>query len=152
MSKEELVHVCSPGTQNQQNVCVCALGKPDEVTSAGSEAGVSNLSEAAELTTYAFATIPYCLPIRRPPNASSGAHPSQCATAPHKSRPAEAACRRRGSPALSCSVFSSRLCSFYQSCPRITQKAWNIEFRQNGGKFVLVKSLSLKRSISWWGR
>lgn len=99
------MYVCSPGTQNQQNVCVCTLGKPDEVTNAGSEAGVSNLSEAAELTTYAFATIPYCLPIRRPPNASNGAHPSQCATAPHKSRPAEAACQRRGSPALSCFGF-----------------------------------------------
>lgn len=95
----------SRDTEPTECMCVRALGKPDQVTNAGSEAGVSNLSEAADLTTYAFATIPYCLPIRRPPNASNGAHPSQCAIAPHKSRPAEAACRRRGSPALSCSVF-----------------------------------------------
>lgn len=40
MSEDEDEHVCSPGTQNQQNVCVCLLGKPDEVTNAGSEAGV----------------------------------------------------------------------------------------------------------------
>lgn len=105
MSEEEHVQVCSPGTQNQQNVCVCMLGKPDEVTNAGSEAGVSNFSEATELTTYAFATIPHYLSIRRPPNASNGAQPSQCAIAPHKSRLTEAACQRRGSSALSCFVF-----------------------------------------------
>lgn len=52
MSEDEDEHVCSPGTQNQQNVCVCLLGKPDEVTNAGSEAGVSNLSEATELTRH----------------------------------------------------------------------------------------------------